>query len=368
MAEDNYELNSAGSQAAIPVPDLQIAPPAPSSFQPRIGLIACGGITESHLNAYKAQGWPVLAFADLNREAAEARRDAFNPQGEVYTDYQDLLAREDINVVDIALHPMHRGPAIEAALRAGKHVLSQKPYALDLDEGLRLARLAEEKGLKLAVNQNGRWAPYVRWITQAIRADLIRDVQSIAIEMNWDQTWIKGTAFENVGHVMLYDFAIHWIDMVRLFVGGQKALFATGFEVKAPDQSIQPEMIASAQLQFEHCIATLLFDGHSRVGAREQIRVVGTKGVLHAEGDLCKAHQITLTTEEGVCHPEVTGQWFEEGFQGTMGELLCSIEEDRQPENSASMNVASLELAFAAIHSTEIGQPVVPGSVRSITV
>jgi predicted dehydrogenase len=44
-------------------------------------------------------------------------------------------------------------------LRAKKHVLSQKPFVLDLDTGARLADLADEMGVKFAVNQNGRWAP-----------------------------------------------------------------------------------------------------------------------------------------------------------------------------------------------------------------
>lgn len=367
MAEDNYALQADARLAAIPVPELEVAPPVPKTFQPRIGLIACGGITETHVKAYQTRGWPVVAFADLNREAAETRRDACNPDGDVYTDYQELLARDDVNVVDIALHPDHRGAAIEAALQAGKHVLSQKPYALDLEEGARLADLAEAKGLKLAVNQNGRWAPYVRWLALAIRKGFIGEVQSVCMEMNWDHTWIQGTAFEQVEHVMLYDFAIHWMDMLRLFMGKRKALSANAFESRAPDQQVRPPMMASAQFRFEHALATLLFDGHSRQGAREQIRVVGTRGVLQAEGELCKAHQVSLITEEGICRPELVGEWFAEGFQGTMGELLCAIEEDRVPENNARENLKSLELAFAAIRSAETGGPVVPGTVRTLT-
>ena len=50
---------------------------------------------------------------------------------------------------------------IETALAAGKHVLSQKPFVLDLDDGTRLADLADESGVVLAVNQNGRWAPHL---------------------------------------------------------------------------------------------------------------------------------------------------------------------------------------------------------------
>ena len=69
---------------------------------------------------------------------------------------------------------------IEAALRAGKHVLSQKPFVLDLEVGKRLAALAAERGLHLAVNQNGRWAPHFRYALQAVRAGLIGPVASVS--------------------------------------------------------------------------------------------------------------------------------------------------------------------------------------------
>jgi predicted dehydrogenase len=365
--EANYDLKNDSTLPEMPVTSLDISPPSPKQYQPRIGLIACGGITESHLKAYKAQGWPVLAFADVNREAAEKRRDEFNPQADVYCDYHDLLQRDDIDVVDIALHPSVRGAAIEAALLAGKHVLSQKPFTLDLDEGARLAQLAADKGLKLAVNQNGRWAPYVRWMTRAVQEGLIGEVQSVCIEMNWDHTWVKGTAFEEVHHVILYDFAIHWMDMLRCFMGDRKAVTAFAHISNAPGQEIKPPMMACAQFGFENAVATLMFDGHSRHAPREQIRIVGTKGVLHAEGNVCNAHQLRLETAEGCCEPTLTGEWFAEGFQGTMGELLCAIEADRIPENNAFDNLKSLELAFAAIHSADCGVSVVPGQARRIT-
>jgi uncharacterized membrane protein len=73
-----------------------------------------------------------------------------------------------------------------------------------------------------------------------------------------------------------------------------------------------------------------------------------------------------LSTEHGEWHPTLEGQWFDDGFHGAMGELLRAIEEDRDPENSARGNLRSLALCFAAIHSAETHQPVVPGEVRKL--
>jgi hypothetical protein len=116
----------------VTAPDLPYQPPTPKS-PPPIGLIACGGITQTHLTAYKKAGFNVVALCDLIEERARKRQADFYPDAAVYTDYRDLLARDDIRVVDIATHPPERVPLIEDALRAKKHVLSQKPFVLDLD-------------------------------------------------------------------------------------------------------------------------------------------------------------------------------------------------------------------------------------------
>ncbi|MCX6895823.1 MAG: Gfo/Idh/MocA family oxidoreductase [Verrucomicrobia bacterium] len=185
-------------------------PQSPRKYRPRIGLIGCGGITANHLAAYRDAGWDVVALCDRNESAAQKRRDEFFPAAEIFTDHHQLLARRGVDVVDIALHPAPRVAVIEAALRAGKHVLSQKPFVLDLAAGEKLVKLAAKLNRKLAVNQNGRWSPYVSYMNQVIQTGLIGEVQSVAMSLNWDHTWIAGTPFEQVRHVVLYDFAIHW--------------------------------------------------------------------------------------------------------------------------------------------------------------
>ncbi len=255
-------------------------------------MIGCGGITEQHLAAYRNAGLDVVALCDLNRENAQKRREAFYPEATVFTDSSALLARPDIDVVDIALHVEPRAALIEAALEAGKHVLSQKPFVLDLSAGQRLADLAKAKNLKLAINQNGRWAPYVRWITLALRDGLIGDAQSLNIRINWDHTWVKGTAFESMQHLILYDFAVHWMDMTRLFFGEQKLASVYAKEALAPGQEIDVPMMASVLARFERGLAVLDFDGHSRFLAEESFSIRGTRGTIRANGGVCAANHI----------------------------------------------------------------------------
>ncbi len=62
---------------------------------------------------------------------------------------------------------------------------------------------------------------------------------------------------------------------------------------------------------------------------------------------------MTVNVASGSWTPKLVGKWFPDGFHGTMGELLCAIEEDRESTIDAKDNLHSLELCFAAIHSAE---------------
>src|SRR5687768_6534867 len=105
----------------VAAPVLPYRPRDPKHYRPNIGIIGCGGITKWHLTAYKKAGYKVTALCDINIARAEMRRNEFYPSAFTTNDYRQLLARDDIEVVDITTHPPQRPPLIEAALCARKH-------------------------------------------------------------------------------------------------------------------------------------------------------------------------------------------------------------------------------------------------------
>jgi predicted dehydrogenase len=366
---DAYQLKT---KAAVEVaaPDLPYRPPMPEKYRPRIALVGAGGISAAHLDAYRAMGLEVAVIASRTLAKAEARRNEFFPDAEATDDVQGTLTRDDIEVVDLTPHPAERLPLIETAVRAGKHVLSQKPFVLDLDAGERLVELAEEKGVVLAVNQNGRFAPHLSWMREAVRAGLIGDVQSVNVSIHWDHSWIGGTAFEALDELILYDFAIHWFDFLASLIPGSAgtcratAVFATATYAK--NQRVRPPMLAEALVAFDGGQAVLQFDGASSFGAEDRTVVTGSAGTLTSRGPDLGSQEVTLTTAAGVARPKLEGTWFKEGFRGTMGALLEAVEDGAQPLNSARSSLDALALDFAAIASARRGVPVKPGAVRSL--
>ncbi|MEW9835059.1 Gfo/Idh/MocA family protein [Mesorhizobium marinum] len=347
----------------IAAPELPYRPPMPKSYRPKIALVGAGGISFAHLDAYRRAGLDVAAVMSRSLARATTRRDEFYPQAIATDDFDSLLRRDDIEVLDITPHPAERTPLVEAALKAGKHVLSQKPFVTDLDAGERLVELAERNSVKLAVNQNGRWAPHFAYIREAVRAGLVGDVISSHTAVHWDHSWIVGTPFEKIDDLIFFDFAVHWFDFLSSLIGAKgTSVYAT--RARAAGQQAKPPLLAQALVAFDGGQASLAFDAAIRHGPLDSTFVGGTLGSLASTGPNLGEQSVTLTTAWGVARPKLEGAWFNDGFAGTMGELLVAVEEKREPLNGARGNLDSLALCFAAMASAHTGMAVQPGTVR----
>jgi len=367
--KDDYALAGSGPTGTFPAPELPYKPRDPRHYRPKIGLIGCGGISETHLTAYKRAGYDVVALCSRSEEKARRRQQQFYPDARIYKDFREVLGRDDVEVVDVTAHPADRIPVVEAALNARKHVLSQKPFILKLEDGLRLADLADRNGVKLAVNQNGRWAPHWSWIRHAIGAGLIGEPFACHLSVHWDHNWIVGKPFDQIRHIILYDFAIHWCDITTAFFGAdRKPLRVYASVARSPSQRASPPLLAQVVIEYEAAQASLAFDGDAKFGPQDRTYVAGTAGTVTSVGPNLGEQTVTLHTARGRATPRLEGTWFPGGFHGTMAELLCAIEENRQPHNNARDNLAGLAICFAAVASAESHTPQVPGSVRDLPV
>jgi len=116
-----------------------------------IGVIGVGQIGKAHLDGYQGiAGAEVVAIADI--DAGEAQRVAERYEiPHVYTDFRELLRRDDIEAVDVCLHNNLHSPVTVAALEAGKHVYCEKPMAGAFHDAEVMYRAAEEANRKLGI-------------------------------------------------------------------------------------------------------------------------------------------------------------------------------------------------------------------------
>ena len=336
----------------------------------RVGLIGAGAIARSaHIPAYAEWGIPLVAIASRTASAARGLAAEAGIQT-AHDTVADLLEDPRVDVVDIATGPEGRLDLIADALDAGKHVLAQKPLSSDPAEIPRIESLlasARARGLRVAVNQNARWAPAWRSATLLVRRGDIGQVVGVTHLHDKPLPPLAGTHFDEVAHMLLADYLVHWIDITRCWLEGSEVLSVTAQDSRVPGQPADARnpWHASVQLALSSgASASIRVVGDARSSAGGcPFWIHGTEGTIR--GSILRGTDF-LEVERGAetARVPLEGQWFPDGFAGAMGELLTAIAEDREPENSAEHVLASVRLGFAAVESAEQGgAPVRPAGL-----
>ena len=337
-------------------------PRFPDDYRPGVGIIGCGGIVKlAHLPAYTDYGVDVVGVYDAAPEATTGIQARFPVVGRVFDSVDELLADPRIGIVDIATHPAARRSLIERAIDAGKHVLSQKPFAVDLPAARSLVERAERQGVRLAVNQNGRWAPPWRIATLLIEQGHIGDVCAVTHLFEHDFDWTVGTPYDEIDHFVLYDFAIHWIDITRCWLRDKAVATVSAREYRTPAQSAGQKAPWGALVVVDYAdgsSAVIRSVGVSTRRPGNPFWVHGTAGTIR--GSIRKQTDFVELEHDGATlRFSLDGEWLPDGFAGTMGELCSAIAEDREPFNSARNNLLTLSMTLAACRSAaENGRPV----------
>jgi predicted dehydrogenase len=359
--DDQYALVAA-TVADIEAPELPYAPPA-IERDIKIALIGCGGIASTHLAAYQSRGWKVVAFCDIDKNRAQSRADQFFPDALVTDNPEEIFALEGLDAIDIATHTRHRPPLLRRAIECGHHVLSQKPFVTDITVGEELIALAKDKGVMLCVNQNGRFAPHFSYIRELVTSGTLGNITGIHTQLHWNHTWIAGTPFAQMRDIVLYDFAIHWFDFVASLLPANVDATVTAFRGAPRVDLGLPALEATAVVEWSGGRATLSFDAGCLYGSGDSTTVIGSEGTVSSTGPDGGTQEVTLNLAAGKAKPELVGKWFNDGFAGTMAELLDSATTGRKARNDAEGNLRSLKLCFAAIESADTGKPVKVGTV-----
>lgn len=196
----------------------------------RVGVIGCGKIAESgHLPAYmRVPGVAVQAIADINKDRLKHVSDQFKIE-RCYTHFEDLLQNEtEINAVSICLPTyLHKDVAI-ACFEAGKHVLCEKPLALDTKEGNQMIRSAGRHGVKLYVGFCLRFSSVLKrlksWVQSAYLGHplKVKTVNVFPRKMK-RKSWYFDRA---KGGGALFDMGPHAVDLLCWMFGHAKVTSA----------------------------------------------------------------------------------------------------------------------------------------------
>ena len=336
----------------IAVPDYR--PAFPDGYRPGIGIVGSGHIVQlAHLPAYAKYGCDVAGVYDIRPEAARAVHERFGV--DVYPSLDALLDDPRVDIVDVATYPAARVEIVRRALAAGKHVLAQKPLAPDLESARALVAEAERAGLKLAVNQNGRWAPAWRVATLLVQDGAIGDVSAVTHLLDKSFAFVLDFPhYDEFEHLVLYDHLVHWVDISRCWLDGKQPQAVRALEFRTPSQPPQTKQPWGGwiDVQYADGASAAMRNSGGAVTSRPgcPFWIYGTEATIRGS-ILLGSDFVELDRDGTLTRFALEGELYPDGFAGTLGELASAIAEDREPYNSARHNLLTLELTFAAVRS-----------------
>jgi len=198
------------------------------------------GIGKYHIEGYqehpKAE---VVAVADLRKEAAEEAADTYGiPQ--VYTDYRKMLQEADVDCVSVCVPNKFHAPITIDCLKAGAHVLCEKPLARTAREGQKMVDAAKKAKRTLMVQFNNRFRPESQLLKQYIDDGVLGDIYFARcgwIRRNGIPGWGSWfTTKEIAGGGPLIDLAVHMLDLTLWFMGNPEPamVMASTYSVFGP--------------------------------------------------------------------------------------------------------------------------------------
>jgi len=189
----------------------------------RVGVIGCGAIFFMHAYPlHMLENTEIVAVCDIKLAALEAAKQLFHCDG--YTNYQELIKRNDIDVIHVCTpHYLHAPMVIEAA-NAGKHVLTEKPMAIDMKGALAEVEAARRNNVTIGVISQNRYNSASVAIKEAIRGGSLGKIIGQRILLSWykPESYYQASdwhgTWDKEGGSLMIDQAIHVMDLARWFI------------------------------------------------------------------------------------------------------------------------------------------------------
>ncbi|MBS6196458.1 MAG: Gfo/Idh/MocA family oxidoreductase [Clostridiales bacterium] len=199
----------------------------------KIGIVGCGGIANGkHLPAIKKNGkFEIVALCDLIEErAVKAREEYATPEARIYTDYEELI-KEDLDAVYVLTPNNAHAPVAIAAMKAGKHVMCEKPMAKTYAEAKEMVETAKETGKILTIGYQNRYRADSQFLKAACENDDLGEIyfaKAHAIRRRAVPTWGVFLDEEKQGGGPLIDIGTHALDLTLWTMNNYEPESVTG--------------------------------------------------------------------------------------------------------------------------------------------
>lgn len=341
---------------------LDYIPSLPEKRDFKIGVIGSGFIVnECHLPAYREAGYSVRGITSRSLENARRTAGLFEIP-KVYESVEEMLNDPGIDVVDIAVPPHLQPDIIAMAAKAGKHILAQKPLAMNFREAEQTVRICEGASVKLAVNQNGRFDPAIMAAKNILEQGLIGKPVFATIELRFKPHW--QTYQEQYDRLMYLFMSIHHLDQFRYLLGTPSQIYASS--AQHPEGKYKGEYLTAYILNYDNgMLASAWDDGYTWDPPSFGVfyKIEGTEGVVRMNigwpsGGPSEITFYSRKLGDAWFKPNLQGSWFPGAFKYTMGELFRMISTGKESHISGRNNLETMAMVEACYASDRLKRAV----------
>lgn len=204
------------------------------SEKTKVAIIGTGSIAQSvHIPAYvKHPDAEIVAICDINKETLKKVGDELGiPEKLRFVDYDKLIELKGIDLVDVCTpNYVHKDPTVKALL-SGKHVMCEKPIALNAEEGTEMVAAAKKSGKKLMIAYCWRWNAGAQALKRFAEAGSLGEVYYArvqALRRRGVPSWGVFIDKEKQGGGPLIDIGCHALDLTLFLMGHPKPIAASG--------------------------------------------------------------------------------------------------------------------------------------------
>ncbi|MDA0337353.1 MAG: Gfo/Idh/MocA family oxidoreductase [bacterium] len=252
----------------------------------KLAFVGCGAIARYHLDGIKKHAPRIKVTATVDLDVDKARAYAAETGATAFSSLDEALAHGDFDAVDLMLpHDLHEAAALQC-FAAGKHVLLEKPMALELDACARILAAAKVAGTVFMVAENAQYWPEIVKAAEVIESGAIGDIITAraAFTYEFDPYWFKEEKpwryqKSRAGGGITIDGGSHWIRPLRMWLGEIDEVVGI---IGHPLKEMEGESLTRALLRFQSG-KTAVFDAMmiDTVFAPDPWwRITGTKGEL----------------------------------------------------------------------------------------
>ena len=314
-----------------------------------------------HVEGAMSYGAEIGALCDSNEENLKFAGERYNiPEEKRFTDYHDIINNENINVVTVAIpDQQHKQVSIEM-LKAGKHVLCEKPLALTREDVTEIIKVANESESKFMVGQICRFTPAFIKAKEIIDAGTIGEIYYVESEYAHDYMYLVENWRADPNRHGVIGGGCHAVDLLRWLAGDPTEVMAYGTHKLLPTVPYDDATVAIMKFPNDVIGKVFVSTGCKRDYTMRTL-IYGTKGTIICDNTSPTMQLFTIGEDEMAHEPEIIDIEVNNHNAAKEFSVFAEAILNNTPVTTDALEGAkTVEVCLSIVKSAKIGKPVNP--------